>query len=184
MATHPDAKRWNKKHKRALEHDSLPRPHSWLEEPLQNSELKRVIDYACGLSRIPEMDPVRDKFYTGIDISTVALDEISQRTKGMNRVALLRADLENTVPVSVEVPSIHIVTYFYSPYLWKEIAKGNGEVMIETYCARNNAPISDRYCLEPGELLQFFPEPWQVINYSECEESHPETARLHLRRDP
>ena len=182
MATHSDAKRWNKKHKRALQHDSLPQPHTWLEEPLENSDLKRVIDYASGLSRIPEMCATQDKFYTGIDISTVALNEVRQRMKEMKRAAFLRADLENTFPVSVKVPSIHIVTYFYSPYLWKEIARGRGEVLVETYCARNNTPISERYCLEPGELLQYFSETWQVLNYSECAKSHPETARLHAQR--
>lgn len=142
-----------------------------------------VVDLACGMSRAPRLMEEGSGPYVGLDISPVALRELPG-TESECQVEVVQADLENSVPLC-ELRALYILTFFYSPYLFRYVANNAREgshVVAETYCAGDeDAPISPKYCLEPGELRSYF-SGWDIKLYDERTKDHPETARLVARR--
>ncbi len=142
-----------------------------------------IVDLACGPG-VSLDHGVREGRgnYLGVDVSPVALKALSERWgPGSTRaLQLVQTDLEETFPF-VDLRALDLVTYFYSPYLYRTVARRarpGSQILAETFCGLGeSAPINPQYCLEPGELRSYF-SGWQIRRYGERTEEHPETARL------
>ena len=190
MTVHPDQARWDEKFRRILSREASPEPHNWLRTHLEQFTGEYVIDLACGLAptldtlvslRNGEDPKLLDVKYIGLDVSVVALGRIQERLGAMGVPgSVVQADLESTYPL-VGLKGLYVLTYFYSPYLFERVAESaapGSRVIAETYCVgEDEAPISPKYCLDPGELRSYF-SGWDVTLYEERTESHPETARI------
>jgi len=156
-----------------------------MDDELDSITSDPVIDLASGISAVPGQLAGKEVPYIALDISPVALRETQKIMRSRDvRGGVCQADLERMVPLA-PVRAIYVLTYFYSPFLFRWVAsqaEQGSVVLAETYCqGSQDSPVSDKYCLDPGELRSYYSQ-WEVSYYTEREMTNPETARLIAHR--
>lgn len=172
---------WDAKHRLAAG-APLSEPASIVLELLPLLPTGRALDVACGTGRHSILLAERGQRVTAVDFSSVALDVLEVRARGMHipawryenlhesskharrGIALMRADLEE-----MELPERSFDLILCIQYLQRSLfaqmapaLRPNGVLLMETFTRAqlefNGGPRNPAYLLETGELREAFPD--------------------------
>jgi tellurite methyltransferase len=172
---------WDAKHRLAAEAPHSE-PASIVRELLPLLPAGPALDIACGTGRHALLLAGRGQHVTAVDFSSVALDSLKARARGLNTpvrrvesftqagrpshgdLELMLADLEQ-----IELPESTYDLILYIQYLQRsqfpQMARAlrpDGVLLIETFTRAQlefqGGPRNRAYLLETGELREAFPE--------------------------
>lgn len=154
-----DAARWDAKHRAAAgEDDRICDPFvlAWLDE-LDVAPGARALDLACGRGRHALELAARGWQTEAWDVSTVALDLVTERAHEDGVVVECRTvDLTEPFPSDTRpFDLIVLVNYLDRDLLSRvhELLKPSGQFVFVTFTTEHGGKRpSPRHCLEPGEL--------------------------------
>ncbi len=169
--------KWNQKYQERLKEFNHLEPNKRLI--MQSSYLKggTALDLACGLGGNSQFLAGRDYHVHAVDISDVALSflkedaAVKQLSIQTHLCDLSEWHTLQSMPLSFD---LIIMTYYLDRMicsLVQSLVKENGYFFMETYFLSpldENSRVSDRYKLQPQELLSVFKE-WKILFFEENE---------------
>jgi tellurite methyltransferase len=194
---------WDAKHRLAAE-GAPAEPASIVSELLPILPTGPALDIACGTGRHALFLAARGQHVTAVDFSSVALDTLEARARGMRTpvrrsssipgagphlrggLELIHANLEETRLPERRFDLIICIQYLQRS-LFSQMARAlrpDGVLLMETFTRAQleftGGPRNPEYLLETGELREAFPE-LSVLFYRELRAGQG-TASLLARR--
>jgi tellurite methyltransferase len=169
--------KWNRKYVERISHDKETFPNPNLEKLTDYLSGGKALDLACGLGGNSVFLAGRNFQVDALDLSEVAVDFVQkQAEKYQLTIKAQVCDLSNLAFLKKHSNSVNLVvlTYYLDRQLFpvlKEVVQNGGYLFIETYYqtpVKGNKSVSNRYKLEPQELLTTFSD-WKVLLYEENE---------------
>ena len=166
-----DRIKWNRKYQ---EHPTLleTRPPSpLLEKFFSYAPGHQAIDLACGSGRHTLFLAQNGFHVDAVDISSVALKRLKQRTKDFN-VTLYEVDLENFTPQKDKYDLAIMTNYLDRELIDRttKILKPNALFILETYMEHPENEKKDSnpdFLLQEKELLKLFSNDFTILAYEE-----------------
>ena len=147
---------------------------------------KRALDVACGTGRNTLYLAKHGFEIDALDISAVALQELSQHMSRVTDLSFIHTqlvDLDEYTPTPSHydlILNIHFLDRALIPKLAKALHK-NGILIIETYMhnEQNQKPNSNpEFLLQTGELPSFFGDEYEIMGYQEFWNDEHELYRM------
>ncbi|SES31510.1 methyltransferase domain-containing protein [Salipaludibacillus aurantiacus] len=174
--------KWNSKHADRIEQQKQKEPNPRLVKLAPYFTGGAAVDLACGLGANSVFLAKLNYKVLALDISDVAISHVKELAdKEKLSIDVHTRDLTQLKQSDLEVNSadMAVVTYYLDrlmfPYI-KSMIRKNGFIFIETYyvSAAGNGKVSDKYKLQPGELLSEFKN-WHILFYEENEQEGRQT---------
>ncbi|NKQ41122.1 MAG: methyltransferase domain-containing protein [Sulfurovum sp.] len=183
-----DQLKWDKKY---MDNAGLlmPRkPSPLLQKYMTHAPTNKALDVACGTGRNTLFLADNGFEVDALDISAVALQELSQHMKKVTDISKIHTqliDLEQYEP-----PISHYGLILQSNFLVRSLISKlsealvkNGILIIDTYMIHEEnekSPSNPDFYLHPNELKGFFGDKYEILEYKEywngCEETR------HMRK--
>ncbi len=178
-----DQIKWDRKY---LDNAALlmPRkPSAILQEYIGLTPDKKALDIACGTGRNTLYLAENGFEVDALDISAVALQELSQHMKkvtDIDKIHTQLVDLEEYDPPKSAYGLIIQSNFLIRPLVYRlsEALVKNGIMIIDTYMLHEEnekKPSNPEFYLKPGELKEFFGDGHEILDYREywngCEET-------------
>lgn len=165
-----DEIKWNKKYKEIPSLLQTREVSKKLMQIVQKAKGKKALDIASGAGRNSIYLASKGFDVEALDISSVALDAL--KSKGIKNIACNLVDLD-----VYEIPNnsydLIVMTNFLDRKLipkLKMALKQDGILFIETYMddeVNEKAPSNSDFLLKKDELLSFFDDNFEVLDYDE-----------------
>lgn len=185
-----DQIKWDKKY---IENPKLMEPREasrivqrFVDMMPNNKPNKKALDVACGTGRNTLYLAKQGFEVDALDISAVALQELSQHMKRVIDLSFIHTKLvdldDYTPPVSHYdlIINIHFLDRSLIKRLGKSLQK-DGILIIETYMIdeENEKPNSNpEFLLKAAELPSFFDEDYEILGYEEFWNDEHELWRM------
>ncbi len=170
-----DQLKWDKKY---TENDTLlgfREPSPLLTQFISEAPAKRALDIACGTGRNTLYLAAQGFEVDALDISAVALQELTQHMEKVTDLASIHTQLVDLDTYTPPLSSYDLIiqTNFLDrrliPLLASSLTKG-GLLIIETYMLdpeNEKKGSNESYLLKPGELPTYFDQHYEVLYYDE-----------------
>lgn len=165
-----DKIKWDKKYESTPSLLEKREPSKKLVDLMNKVKGKKVLDVACGAGRNSIYLATKGFEVEAIDISQVALNELSN--KGFENITCKLVDLDE-YQVDKDSYNLIIMSNFLDrnliPKLATALRKG-GILFIETYMEdkeNEKPPSNPDFLLKKDELKSFFNEEFEVLDYEE-----------------
>ena len=171
--------KWNSKHSDRIDSYNELVPNNRLKNLSAYLNGGSAIDLACGLGDNSFFLAESGYDVQALDISDIAVNYVKeQASKRQATVHPQLCDLTEWNKLNIKENSIDllVITYYLDrqlfPYV-KSIIKEKGYFFMETFYlspdTKERTKVSDKYKLQPNELLSLFGE-WQILFYEENEQ--------------
>ncbi len=173
-----DRLRWNQRFSAGAYRDrthpsDLLAQYQKLLEPLKNNGEIHALDIACGLGRNSRFLLKHGFNVTSVDISDVALKELSRAHGDSSRLSVITHDLDQGLPeFDVQFDVIVKIRFLSEPLLpiLRNYLKTKGllivEVLMQTEDSQTAGPKAARFRIKPGALRDALAE-LKILHYHE-----------------